>query len=87
MASAVLQELRARAKAHQADIDLSIVYLEVSDLAARFNVAPSTVRDIPRDRLPYAEFGKGRKLKRRRYHPADVIAYEEEERAKGRKAS
>lgn len=87
MASLALQEIRARARQHQAEIDLSIVYLEVSDLARRFGCAPSTVRDIPRDRLPYMELGRGRKLKRRRYHPADVIAYEEEERAKGRKAS
>ena len=75
-----LHSYRARARAHQADIDLSVSYMTVKDLAARWNIAPSTVRDIPRTKLPYKEFGKGAKLKRRRYHPDDVLAYEARDR-------
>jgi hypothetical protein len=82
--SASLQPIRERARAHQAEIDLAAVSYTVQDLAARWKIAESTVRDIPRDRLPYMEFGRGRKLKRRRYHPADVLAYEASEREKGR---
>lgn len=79
MAAVALQEIRARARSHQAEIDLSVVYFTVQKLAARWDIAESTVRDIPRDQLPYKEFGKKR-LKRRRYHPADVFAYEERDR-------
>jgi hypothetical protein len=86
MASAALQEIRTRARAHQAEIDLSVRYLTVQNLAGRWSVAESTVRDIPRDQLPYKEFGKKR-LKRRRYHPADVAAYEERDRVQEAKAS
>jgi len=74
--TASLAPYRERARAHAAEIDLSIVYLTVNDLAKRWKVSPSTVRDIPRDLLPYTEFGSGVKLKRRRYHPDDMIAFE-----------
>ncbi len=78
--STSLQPYRERARAHQADIELSVVYLTVNDLAKRWNLSASTVRDIPREQLAYKEFGRGAKLKRRRYHPDDVIAYENRDR-------
>lgn len=81
MASA-LQPIRERARAHQAEIDLSVVYLTIQKLAVRWDVAESTVRDIPRSLLPYKEFGRGRKLKRRRFHPDDVLAFEASDRFK-----
>lgn len=83
MASA-LQPIRERARAHQAELDLAVNSFTVQDLAARWKIAESTVRDIPRSDLPYMEFGRGRKLKRRRYHPEDVLAHEAREREKGR---
>lgn len=82
-----LQPYRDRARLHQQEIDLKLVYLTVSDLAKRWHLAPSTVRDIPREDLPFKEFGKGTKLKRRRYHPDDVIAYEANDRFKEERAS
>ncbi|HWL39406.1 MAG TPA: hypothetical protein VNO75_04135 [Gemmatimonadaceae bacterium] len=80
MALTSLQPYRDRARAHQEEIDLRINYLTVNKLAARWGVAASTVRDIPREELPYKEFGSGVKLKRRRYHPDDVLAFEARDR-------
>jgi len=71
-----LAVLRSRAAAHQDEIDLSIRYLTPSQLAARWQVSVSTVRDIPRDDLPYTEIGRGRLHRRRRYHPGRVAEYE-----------
>jgi hypothetical protein len=78
--AASLQPIRERARAHQADLDLAVSYFTVQKLAARWDIAESTVRDIPREQLPYKEFGRGIKLKRRRYHPDDVLAYEARDR-------
>lgn len=78
--TAALHQYRDRARAHQADIELASSYFTVNKLAQRWDVSPSTVRDIPRDQLPYKEFGSGAKLKRRRYHPDDVVAYENRDR-------
>lgn len=75
-----LQPYRDRARAHQEEIDLKTCFLTVNDLAKRWHVAPSTVRDIDREALPYKEFGSGVKLKRRRYHPDDVLAFEASDR-------
>lgn len=75
-----MQPIRDRARAHQADLELAVSYFTVQKLAERWNISESTVRDIARDRLPYKEFGKGRKLKRRRYHPDDVFAFEAADR-------
>jgi len=72
-----LATLRAKARSHQADIDLRVQYLKPRQLAARWQVAVSTVHGIPRDLLPYMEQGNGALLKRRRYHPDDVAAYEQ----------
>lgn len=78
--STSLQPYRERARAHQAAIDLAIVYLTPNDLKSRFKLSLSTIRDIPRDQLPYKEFGNGAKYKRRRYHPLDVLEYENRDR-------
>lgn len=71
---------RERARAHAAEIDLSVRYVTVNDIAKMFGVSASTIRDIPRDQLPYKEFGSGVKLKRRRYHPLDVAAFANSDR-------
>lgn len=70
-----LSSIRARAVAHQQAID-EPRWLSVSQLAHRYGVSSTTVRAIPFDELPYKEFGRGLKLKRRRYHPKDVEVYE-----------
>lgn len=46
-----------------------------ASLAKRWNVSSKTVRKIPRERLPYREFGVG-EHPRRRYKPEWVYAYE-----------
>lgn len=85
--SASLQPYRDRARAHQEDIELKVTYYTPQKLAQRWEISVSTVRDIPRDELPYKEFGAGPKLKRRRYHPDDVIAFEATDRFKEKKVS
>jgi hypothetical protein len=82
--STSLQPYRERARAHQSEIDLASSWFTVNKLAERWDISASTVRDIPRDELPFKEFGKGRKLKRRRYHPDDVVAYENRDRGEAR---
>jgi len=79
-----LATIRARAAEHQRELT-ERQFLTVGQLAARWNVAPSTVRDIPADELPFLEFGRGLKLRRRRYDPSDVEAYERSHR-RGRAA-
>ena len=74
-----LATIRARAAEHQRELT-ERQYLSVAQLAARWQLAPSTVRDIPADELPYLEFGRGLKLRRRHYDPADVEAYERQHR-------
>lgn len=61
---------------HQAQI-VARSWPGVPDLAARWGVSRATVRKIPRDRLPYLDFG-GTHI--RRYDPADVASYEEREK-------
>jgi hypothetical protein len=63
-----LEALRHRTRVYQEEFDLALIYL--------------TVRDIPRDQLPYKEFGRKR-LKRRRYQPSDVVAFEAVDRIDG----
>lgn len=70
-----LAEIRARAAEHEEEIE-SLRWLRASQLADRWGISETTVREIPFDELPYREFGKGQKLKRRRYRPDDVAAYE-----------
>lgn len=76
-----LTAIRDKARAHQHALDVAMRYWTVSLLAKRWDVSASTVRGIPRDELPYMEMGQGRHLKRRRYAPADVLAYETAKRS------
>lgn len=68
-----IEELRAARDAHAKQIE-AVHWLTVQDLAARWGIAPGTVRKIPRDLLPYLPFGQS---KQRRYDPRDVERYEE----------
>ena len=65
-------EMREKAAEHARQLE-SVHWLDVEDLAARWGVSKSTVREISRDALPYLTFGK---TLRRRYDPEDVLAYE-----------
>ena len=69
-------EIRAGAREHQREIDLQINGLTPANLAERWKLSETTVRDIPRAHLRYMEFGKGRTHKRRRYTLADVETFE-----------
>ena len=81
-----LTAIRAKARAHQQELD-EPRWLSIADLARRFGVSQSTVRAIPADELPYKEFGRGLKHRRRRYRVSDVEAYEASDVRHGRKAS
>lgn len=70
-----LSTIRSRAREHQQELE-SLRWFTPERLAARWDVSETTVREIPREQLPYKEFGAGTKLKRRRYHPDDVAAFE-----------
>jgi hypothetical protein len=70
-----LAEIRARAQVHADELD-SAQWHTPATLAHRWNVCETTVRAIPATELPYKAFGNGEKLKRRRYRPSDVAAYE-----------
>ena len=70
-----LAVIRARAKQHQEDLD-EPKWLSIDDLARRFGVSESTVRAIPASELPWKDFGRGLKRRRRRYRLADVEKYE-----------
>jgi hypothetical protein len=69
-----MARIRARATAHDEAIE-SVKWPTAAQLAARWNVSLTTVYEIPRERLPYKEFGGGKKP-RRRYYPAGVAAFE-----------
>jgi hypothetical protein len=82
-----LTTIRARARRHQEALD-EPKWLSTGDLAQRFGVSESTVRAIPADELPWKEFGRGLKHRRRRYRLADVEAYEAVDiRHEGRKSA
>lgn len=70
-----LAEIRARAKAHEEEID-SAKWYTVSDLAARWQLSETTVRAIPLSELRFKEFGSGAEKKRRRYKGEWVDMYE-----------
>lgn len=70
-----LARIRARREQHEEEM-LSVHWFTVAMLAARWHLSETTVREIDPDELHYKEFGAGEKLKRRRYHPDDVAAYE-----------
>ena len=75
-----LTTIRARAAEAQREHEARTTWFTTSELAARWNLGYSTVRDIPSDELPYLEFGSGIKNRRRRYAPADVATYEKRHR-------
>ena len=54
-------------------------YMPVLEVAHRLNLSRDKVEEIPREILPYTDFGKKRSL--RRYHPADVQAIDARMRA------
>ena len=73
-----LETLREHARAHQEEL-LEAAHdgwATPKELAARWKVSVTTVKDTPADELPYKEFGHGLKLKRRRYRWRDVLAFE-----------
>jgi hypothetical protein len=74
-----MARIRARATAHDEAIE-SVKWPTAAQLAARWNVSLTTVYEIPRERLPYKEFGGGQKP-RRRYRPTDVAAFEADDTA------
>lgn len=83
-----LESIRRAAAEHQREIDVVRTWLKPAQLATRWNVSVSTVKAIPASELPFKEFGRGLKLKRRRYDPADVDAYEQrKEGREGRTAA
>ncbi|HEY4307722.1 MAG TPA: hypothetical protein VGM82_24820 [Gemmatimonadaceae bacterium] len=65
-------DVRAAALSHGQQIE-SKGWLGVPALAARWNVSRKSVRNIPREQLPYITFG-GTSV--RRYKPADVEHFE-----------
>lgn len=70
-----LAAIRERRLRHEEEM-LSVHWFTPAILAARWGVSETTVREIPLDELRYKEFGSGKQLKRRRYHPDWVAAYE-----------
>jgi hypothetical protein len=67
--------VRARARKHQEALD-EPKWLSTAQLAARWGIGQSTVRAIPADELPWKEFGRGLKHRRRKYRLENVEAYE-----------
>jgi hypothetical protein len=71
-----LEEVRARTARHDAELDRNTKFFSVADLAKRWGVSVSTVRAIPRERLPWTNLGHGLVRELRRYHPDAVASYE-----------
>lgn len=71
---AAMDAIRARAAEHERELSEGDL-LSVSIVSTTLNMSETFVRDIPRDELPYGEFGHGHKIKRRKYRRADVEAY------------
>jgi hypothetical protein len=69
-----IEQIRERAAAHERELS-ERRYFSVKEVAAIIAMSETFVRDIPRDELPFIEFGHGHKLKRRRFEPADVDRY------------
>lgn len=72
--SAPLDQLRARAAEHERELSERKL-LSIKSVKDMLGMSYTSVRDIPRDELPYGEFGQGHVLKRRRYRPEDIEAY------------
>jgi len=73
-------EMRAKAVAHQEYLDRNTKYLTIEDLRRRWSCSSTTVRAIPRTVLPWKNVGRGLVREARRYHPDDVLAYEQRDR-------
>ena len=73
-----IDDIRARAREHEDEL-LSLHWFTPAELGTRWRLAGSTVREIPREKLRYKEFGSGARNKRRRYRADWVLAYEEAE--------
>jgi hypothetical protein len=67
-----VEQLRERAKEHSRQLE-AVLWVKVVDLVARWGVDAESITSIPRERLPYIEFGNS---KQRRYDPRDVEEYE-----------
>lgn len=72
--STSLEQIRERAAEHDRELSEKR-YLSVKEVAMMIALSETFVRDIPRDELPFIEFGHGHKLKRRRYTRESVDAY------------
>lgn len=68
-----IDELRARQREHARQLE-SVFFVKSHELSARWGVDIDEVLAIPREQLPYLEYGKS---KSRRYDPRDVEAYEQ----------
>ena len=75
-----LDELRAKASAHQQHLDRNTRFYTIKDVAQRWGCSTNTVRAIPRGALPYLNVGTGLVRESRRYDPSDVYAYESAQR-------
>jgi hypothetical protein len=75
-AAPTLAELREDAARRNVALDRGASFT-VRELAERWKLGETTVRDIPRDELPYMSFGRGLVHRRRRYRRADVERYEQ----------
>jgi hypothetical protein len=71
-----IDALRAARDDHAKQIE-AVNWLTVNDLAARWGIAPGSVRKIPRAALGYLLFGASRQ---RRYDPRDVETFEREQK-------
>ena len=71
-----LEQIKQSAREHTRQL-AAVNFATVQILAARWGVDEDTVRAIPRDKLPYLEFGQSN---RRRYDPRDVERYEQTEK-------
>lgn len=77
-----LEEIRARAMRHEADVARGASFLTVADVARRWACSETTVRSIAAEALPYVNVGQGLVKVVRRYRLADVEAYEDRRLAK-----
>lgn len=81
-----LDTIRDRAQEHEDELE-SRRWWTPQKLADRWDVAVSTVTAIPFEQLRYKEFGSGKKLKRRRYKPEWVQAFEDSDNLPRKRAA
>ena len=70
-------------EAHHQEIVMRSTFLTVAEVAERWRVSETTVRDIPYDELPYFQVGRGKRKIHRRYRPSDLEEFERRGRGKG----